>query len=1013
MSYIHQAPEFSIVEAAELAFSHFGIKGQLKQLPSERDQNFLVQTEEARNYVLKISNAIEELEFLDAQNKLWEKLAEAGIKSPQAVCSRDGNKIETVSNTNGSQHYIRMVTYLDGLPMGMIQEHTTGLYEELGGYLGRLNKSLVNFDHPAFHRNFHWDLQTAPQTINEYIHLVEDPTLRDLITHFTRDYVNSVNPIASHLRKSVIHNDANDHNLIITPINPRYNHEAKVVGLIDYGDAVYSYQIADLAVAIAYAVLNKPNPLEIAVRMIASFHNEYSLSETELSILFSMICLRLCLSLCLGAYQSQERPNDAYLRISQQSIQETLPLLAAIPKNFVFTYFKLVCGYLLVKRLEDIPKWLCAISGILPVIGEPFSQANCTAIDLGIASHLAQPQKANDQGHRLQYHVQAHITKEGKRFGICAANQPRLTYAFPPYANMDDITPITKTVHLGTDIFTKFPTPVYSPLAGRVHSVSGDITETAPTGQLILEHDIDVSNKFFTRYRNLESYPEPLKPGQWIQAGMQIGITGNSEEIPMNFQVITDLLGLGHDFPTHVSAKELEIWECFSPNPAFLLRLPDTLIPPQRPTKVNTLRNRKIHLGRNLSLGYRDHLKVERGWMQYLFDETGRKYLDAYNNVPHVGHCHPSVVQAGQEQMAVLNTNTRYLHDLINQYAVNILNTLPAPLSVCFFVNSGSEANELALRLARAYTQHKNLVVMESAYHGNSTTLIDISPYKHNGPGGFSPPKWVHTIPIPDLFRGRYRAADPQAVPKYLQHLREVLENIERQAGGLAGFIAETCPSVGGQILLPDNYLPEVYGLVRSAGGVCIADEVQTCYGRIGTHFYAFEAHQVVPDIVVLGKPIGNGHPIGAVITTQEIANAFDNGMEFFSTFGGNPVSCAIGISVLDVVQSEGLQEHALEVGQFLLEGFRKLQSVYPLIGDVRGSGLFLGVELVRDPVTLEPATQEADFIINKMRESGILLGTDGPDHNVLKIRPPMPFNLKNAQFLLDTFQRIFNIYFH
>jgi 4-aminobutyrate aminotransferase-like enzyme len=302
--------------------------------------------------------------------------------------------------------------------------------------------------------------------------------------------------------------------------------------------------------------------------------------------------------------------------------------------------------------------------------------------------------------------------------------------------------------------------------------------------------------------------------------------------------------------------------------------------------------------------------------------------------------------------------------------------------------------------------------VMEAAYHGNSTTLIDISPYKHNGPGGYRPPVWVHTVPIPDLFRGRYRISDPLAVSKYIYHLQEEIEKIDEQDSGLAGFIAETCPSVGGQIFLPDNYLTEVYKMVRSAGGVCIADEVQTGYGRIGTHFYAFEAHKVVPDIVVLGKPIGNGHPIGAVITTQEIAKAFDNGMEFFSTFGGNPVSCAIGITVLDVVQSEGLQAHALEVGQYLSDGFRHLQSSFPLIGDVRGSGLFLGIELVRDPITLGPATQEADFIANKMRESGILLGTDGPDHNVIKIRPPMPFNMLNAQYLLDTFQRILSAYF-
>jgi 4-aminobutyrate aminotransferase-like enzyme len=372
--------------------------------------------------------------------------------------------------------------------------------------------------------------------------------------------------------------------------------------------------------------------------------------------------------------------------------------------------------------------------------------------------------------------------------------------------------------------------------------------------------------------------------------------------------------------------------------------------------------------------------------MQYLFDDEGRRYLDAYNNVAHVGHCHPKVVAAGQKQMELLNTNTRYLSDLILQYAENLTATLPESLSVCFFVNSGSEANELALRLARAHTKARDLIVLEHAYHGNTTTLIDISPYKHDGPGGEGAPSWVHKAPLPSS------QADAQHVVDLAGELR----------GRLCGFIAESMPSVAGQIVFPDGYLAQAYEAVRGAGGVCIADEVQTGYGRIGTHFWAFEKYGVVPDIVVLGKPIGNGHPIGAVITTRAIAKSFDNGMEFFSTFGGNNVSCAIGLKVLEIVQEEKLQAHALKIGERLLKGLRDLQQRHEIIGDVRGSGLFLGVELMRDRI---PATQEAARIVNQLRERGILLGTDGPDHNVLKIRPPMPFSEADANLLLTTFE--------
>jgi 4-aminobutyrate aminotransferase-like enzyme len=393
--------------------------------------------------------------------------------------------------------------------------------------------------------------------------------------------------------------------------------------------------------------------------------------------------------------------------------------------------------------------------------------------------------------------------------------------------------------------------------------------------------------------------------------------------------------------------------------------------------------------------------------MQYLFDQEGRQFLDAYNNVPHVGHCHPQVVRAGQEQMAVLNTNTRYLDDQIVEYAAQLVATLPEPLRVCFFVNSGSEANELALRLARARTGRRDMVVLDSAYHGNTTSLIDMSPYKHNGPGGTGTPNWVHVAPLPDDYRGRYRRDDPRAGIMYADQVGQMVTELQQRGVGLAGFMAETCPSVGGQLILPPGYLAGAYQHVRRAGGVCIADEVQTGFGRMGTHFWAFQAHGVVPDVVVMGKPMGNGHPMGAVVTSPDIAAAFDNGMEFFSTYGGNPVSCAIGLSVLRAVQEEGLQSHALTMGRQLLAGLQDLAYRYPMIGDVRGSGLFLGAELVRDRQTLEPATEEASFVVNRMKDHGVLVGTDGPHHNVLKIRPPMPFNSADAEQLLETLGRV------
>ncbi len=422
--------------------------------------------------------------------------------------------------------------------------------------------------------------------------------------------------------------------------------------------------------------------------------------------------------------------------------------------------------------------------------------------------------------------------------------------------------------------------------------------------------------------------------------------------------------------------------------------------------KDDILAARRRHLNPALSISYKKPLHIVRGQGQYLYDAQGRAYLDCVNNVCHVGHSHPAVVAALAYQATLLNTNTRYLHENIVRLAERLTEKMPGDLSVWFFVNSGSEANDLALRLVRAYTGRKDMLVLEGAYHGNLTSLIDISPYKFDGPGGRGAPPWVHKLPMPCAYRGIFRN-EPDPAAAYVAQAAEVIRRVEAEGRGVAAFIAEALMGTAGQVVFPPGYLKKMYALVREAGGLCIADEVQIGFGRVGTHFWGFETHGVVPDIVTMGKPMGNGHPLAAVVTTPEIAAAFANGMEYFNTFGGNPVSCAVGLAVLDVIEQEGLQAHALEVGNFLKAGLETLKERHPLVGDVRGSGLFLGVELVRDRTTLEPATEEAYAIIEAMRERGILLSVDGPLHNVLKIKPPLVFNHDDASRLMHELDEV------
>ena len=416
---------------------------------------------------------------------------------------------------------------------------------------------------------------------------------------------------------------------------------------------------------------------------------------------------------------------------------------------------------------------------------------------------------------------------------------------------------------------------------------------------------------------------------------------------------------------------------------------------------------RETHLAPSLSLSYTIPLHIVKGEGQYLYDTDGNQYLDAVNNIQHVGHCHPKVVEAATAQYQRLNTNTRYLDETIVNYAQALTDKLPQGLDVCFFTNSGSEANDLALRIARHVTQSKETIVLDAAYHGNLSSLIEISPYKHDGPDGSGAPDFVHTIPMPDPFRGKYRGEE--SGKEYANEVQIAIDKIQESGKRVSVFIAESLMGCGGQLVPPRGFLKESFQKVSKAGGLCIADEVQIGFGRMGDHFWGFETQGIVPDIVTVGKSMGNGHPLSAVVTTKAIAEKFNNGMEYFNSFGGNPVSCAVGHAVLNVIEEEGLQQNAKDVGFYLKSLLNELKEKYTIIGDVRGFGLFLGIELVRDPQSLEPADKEADQIVNSMKEKGILISTDGPDHNVLKIKPPLVFAKDNAIQLVETLNGVLN----
>jgi 4-aminobutyrate aminotransferase-like enzyme len=645
-----------------------------------------------------------------------------------------------------------------------------------------------------------------------------------------------------------------------------------------------------------------------------------------------------------------------------------------------------------------------------PVVDADLSRAEI--FDLSVGSPVFEtPADATDTA-RMTERLFRRIEETGATAGIGGYDEARLIYASDAFAGAGGEHPERRTVHLAIDVFVEPGSPVYAPLDGHVHAARDNAARLDYGPTVILEHTPPGAPVFYTLYGHLAAESlRGLSPGMPVAKGARIGSVGspptNGDWAPhVHFQLIADMLDRDGEFPGVARASERETWKSLCPDPNLVLRIPASRLSPSRDGSA-LLDERRRRLGPSLSLAYRAPLSIARGFGTTLYDETGREFLDMVNNVAHVGHCHPRVVAAARRQTAVLNTNTRYLHPSIVRYAQRLAATLPEPLSVCYFVCSGSEANELALRMARARTGGRGIVVVNGAYHGNTQGLIEVSPYKFDGPGGAGRRPHVAVAPMPDDYRGLYRRDDPRRGERFASHVRDAFAGLRADGHAPAAFLCESLLSCGGQIVLPPGYLAEAYRHAREAGAVCVADEVQVGFGRVGDAFWGFETQGVVPDIVTMGKPIGNGHPVAAVATTPEIAAAFANGMEYFNTFGGNPVSCEIGLAVLDVIQDEGLQERARRTGARLRDGLEGLARKHSIVGDVRGLGLFLGIELVSDRDARTPDARAASYVVERMKDHGILLSTDGPDHDVIKMKPPLSFSDADADRVLAAYDRV------
>jgi len=988
--------------AEKILLEVFNLTGTAFALPGEVDLNFKITIGTTATYILKIIDEKTTNSAIDFQQKILEFLYSKGTAkgSTKVILDKNGNGISTFIDANNRPIKVRLLTWISGRVFNAVNPQLDDLRFSLGEKAGLITKDLQGFEHPEAHKMFDWDLAQGLWT-KDFIHLFKSED-QEIITYFQTKFEHRQDTYTC-LRKSIVHNDINDHNILVSQalINP------KVTAIIDFGDAIKTQTINDLAIACAYGIMRQNDPLAAALPIIKGYHTSFKLTEVELDYLYVLIGMRLVISITKSAIAKVENSTNTYLLISEQAAWELLKKWHNLSEDFAHFSFREACGFTAHPAQKNFENWALENKFYLSDLFPTVQRNEIEHIDLSVSSAWIGHEKEFNDLDLFQFKIAQLQKKVPQKIIAGGYLEPRCLYTSTAYDQLGNKGRESRAIHMGVDFWLPEYTSIHALFEGEVVVAQNDAGDKEYGGLLILKHQ-QKNLIFFTLYGHntaksvlQHELGDVLKKGEKIAELARYPENGNWAP-HLHFQLLLSLLDYKVDFPGVAYFHQIAVWKSLCPNPNLLFKLDsfkENLIAHSK--EISSVR--KKHLGKGMTLQYQTPLHIVRGANQYLIDTFGHKYLDTVNNVAHVGHENYDVVKAGQGQMAVLNTNTRYLHENITNLAKEIKATLPKELTVLHFVNSGSEANELAIRMIRTATNSQEIIASEAGYHGNTNACIDLSSYKFDGKGGNGTPEHTHLFPIPNSFRGKYRGE--KCTEKYAKEIDHVIFQIHRQGKKVAGLILEPIISCGGQVELPEGFLEDAYKKVRKAGGFCISDEVQTGCGRMGKTFWGFELHAVVPDIVTIGKPLGNGHPVAAVACTQEIADKFANGMEFFNTFGGNPVSCAIASQVLKTVKSENLQQNALEVGEFLKTELKKLAIKFPIIGDVRGQGLFLGIELV--DAQIRPLAHKTTYLISRMKDFGILMSSDGPDHNVIKIKPPLTFTLENAKEVLFYLQKV------
>lgn len=1000
-------PEVSEADAARIAGTRFGIEAVARELGSNQDRNFLLIEPDGTKSVLRIDNPAFSDDARDAQHAALDAYRSAGVNVAAMLQGLDG---QITQRWNGLA--ARRSEFASGEPMLDCGYLAPVVMEEFGALAAASVNALADLRHEGLNSPGMWDLRVAYDETLRLAPSIGDDALRSSVLEAAGNAWSALAPIAPSLPVQAIHGDLTDDNVMgrrgaDTRLHPHT--------VLDLGDLGYGWRVAELAVTLSSLLHHEPDRPLTALRAVRAFHRDAELSSDEARALWPLVALRAALLVASGWRQLQIDGENDYARDRIAGEQAIFDAATAYPLAEMTEQVLAVLGYQGVAVGAELKLAGVPMPAPLPQLHESGATLDEIAaqrllplrsllsgltgdvivVDPGIESD------ALDAGSWLDDGAEAILVDTAVANGAAAAVLPYGVYRLTR-TSVDDSGPAATW-----------------PIATEVHVAGGDeLTVSAPVRGRVACSDrasvvMDLDGTWTLSIEGIEaSVPAGTEVGPGDPIGRLAGGDGTRAIVVgllrSDAPVLRDALhvsgGVGFVTPERVPA-----WRRFTRDPSTLLNIESRV---QRDESGDEQLRREQIFASAQERYYEEPMQIERGWRHHLVDTTGRSYVDMVNNVTGLGHGHPGVADAVNRQIRVLNTNSRFLYRELAEYSERLLAMLPqgSGLDTVLLVNSGSEAVDLALRLAQAATGRRTVVALREAYHGWTMASDAVTTSAYDNPYALeNRPDWVHVADVPNRFRGTYRgeADDLSVGMRYADDLAAELRSLADAGRPVAGFICESVLGNAGGVMLPDGYLPEAYRLVREAGGLCIADEVQVGFGRMGSSFWGFEQSGAMPDLITIAKPMGNGFPLGGVITSKRVADALASQGQFFSSAGGNPLSCRVGLAVLDAMEQEGLQENARIVGTRLIAGFTALGERHELIGPIHGEGLYLGVELVRDRETMEPAKEEAAAICERLRELGVVVLTTSERSNVLKIKPPLCLTLDSADFMISQLDRV------